>query len=70
MPQVKSVSDRWYEVHDLSVAVVVYDISNRAMFLNTSKWAIDVRAECGIDVVICLVGNKTDLGNDKRQISA
>jgi Ras-related protein Rab-6A len=29
----------------------------------------DVRAERGNDVVICLVGNKTDLGNDKRQIS-
>lgn len=56
-------------IRDSSVAVVVYDISNRATFLNTSKWIDDVRSERGNDVVICLVGNKTDLGNDKRQVS-
>lgn len=56
-------------IRDSSVAVVVYDVSNRASFLNTTKWVEDVRAERGTDVVICLVGNKTDLGNDKRQVS-
>eukprot|EP00568_Trieres_chinensis_P000389 CAMPEP_0183309010 /NCGR_PEP_ID=MMETSP0160_2-20130417/23449_1 /TAXON_ID=2839 ORGANISM="Odontella Sinensis, Strain Grunow 1884" /NCGR_SAMPLE_ID=MMETSP0160_2 /ASSEMBLY_ACC=CAM_ASM_000250 /LENGTH=243 /DNA_ID=CAMNT_0025472943 /DNA_START=186 /DNA_END=917 /DNA_ORIENTATION=- len=56
-------------IRDSSVAVVVYDVTNRASFLNTAKWVEDVRAERGNDVVICLVGNKTDLGNDKRQIS-
>merc|ERR1712232_3580 len=56
-------------IRDSSVAVVVYDVSNRASFTNTSKWVEDVRAERGNDVVICLVGNKTDLGNDKRQVS-
>jgi GTPase SAR1 family protein len=38
---------------------------DRNSFLNTSKWIDDVRAERGIDVIIVLVGNKTDL-NDKR----
>jgi Ras-related protein Rab-6A len=56
-------------IRDSSVAVVVYDVTSRASFLNTTKWVEDVRAERGNDVVICLVGNKTDLGNDKRQIS-
>lgn len=56
-------------IRDSSVAVVVYDVTNRASFLSTAKWVEDVRAERGNDVVICLVGNKTDLGNDKRQIS-
>lgn len=56
-------------IRDSSVAVVCYDVTNRASFLNTSKWVEDVRAERGNDVVICLVGNKTDLGNDKRQVS-
>lgn len=56
-------------IRDSSVAVVVYDVTNRASFLNTTKWVEDVRAERGNNVVICLVGNKTDLGNDKRQIS-
>merc|ERR1719469_1115545 len=56
-------------IRDSSVAVVVYDVTNRASFLNTAKWVEDVRAERGNDVVICLVGNKTDLGNEKRTIS-
>lgn len=56
-------------IRDSSVAVVVYDVTNRASFLHTGRWVDDVRAERGTDVVICLVGNKTDLGNDKRQIS-
>ncbi|KAL3811519.1 hypothetical protein ACHAXA_000423 [Cyclostephanos tholiformis] len=56
-------------IRDSSVAVVVYDVTNRASFLNTSKWIEDVRAERGNDVVVCLVGNKTDLGNDKRQVT-
>lgn len=56
-------------IRDSSVAVVVYDVSNKASFTNTAKWVEDVRAERGNDVVICLVGNKTDLGNDKRQVS-
>lgn len=56
-------------IRDSSVAVVVYDVSNKTSFVNTAKWVEDVRAERGNDVVICLVGNKTDLGNDKRQVS-
>jgi len=55
-------------IRDSSVAVVVYDVTNRASFINTSRWIDDVRAERGSDVVIVLVGNKTDLG-DKRQVS-
>ena len=55
-------------IRDSSVAVVVYDVTNRASFLNTSKWIEDVRNERGDDVVIMLVGNKTDL-SDQRQVS-
>eukprot|EP01006_Ploeotia_vitrea_P046293 TRINITY_DN67015_c11_g1_i1.p1 TRINITY_DN67015_c11_g1~~TRINITY_DN67015_c11_g1_i1.p1 ORF type:complete len:238 (-),score=102.75 TRINITY_DN67015_c11_g1_i1:61-774(-) len=55
-------------IRDSSVAIVVYDITNRASFLNSEQWIEDVRNERGDDVVIMLVGNKTDLG-DKRQVS-
>ncbi|BGO89431.1 hypothetical protein NBRC10512_006349 [Rhodotorula toruloides] len=55
-------------IRDSSVAVVVYDITNRTSFMNTSKWVDDVRSERGNDVIIVLVGNKTDL-NDKRQVT-
>ncbi|KAI9591898.1 ras family-domain-containing protein [Syncephalis fuscata] len=55
-------------IRDSSVAVVVFDIANRNSFVNTDKWIDDVRAERGNDVIIVLVGNKTDLV-DKRQVS-
>ncbi|KAL9937713.1 hypothetical protein V8E36_003258 [Tilletia maclaganii] len=54
-------------IRDSSVAVVVYDITNRASFQNTSKWMDDVISERGNDVIIVLVGNKTDL-NEKREV--
>jgi len=47
------------------VAIVVFDITNRASFLSTSKWIDDVRSERGNDVIVVLVGNKADLA-DKR----
>ena len=46
----------------------MYDVTNRDSFQSTSKWVEDVRAERGNEVIIALVGNKTDL-NDKREVS-
>jgi hypothetical protein len=45
-----------------------YVFTDRASFLNTTKWIEDVRNERGNDVIIVLVGNKTDL-SEKRQVS-
>ena len=56
-------------IRDSSVAIVCYDITNRASFLNTEQWIDDVRSERGNDVVIMLVGNKTDV-QERRQVSA
>lgn len=55
-------------IRDSSIAIVVYDISSRSSFGNVDKWIADVYTERGSDVVIMLVGNKTDLA-DKRQIT-
>ncbi|KAL9429850.1 hypothetical protein AB3S75_025273 [Citrus x aurantiifolia] len=69
-------------IRDSSVAVIVYDVASmlhlsvpgsfkfpcRQSFLNTTKWVEEVRTERGSDVIIVLVGNKTDLV-DKRQVS-
>ncbi|XP_049579506.1 RAB6B, member RAS oncogene family a isoform X2 [Syngnathus scovelli] len=55
-------------IRDSTVAVVVYDITNANSFRQTTKWIDDVRTERGSDVIVMLVGNKTDLA-DKRQIS-
>ena len=54
-------------IRDSTVAVVVYDITVADSFYKTSKWIEQVRAERGKDVIIMLVGNKTDL-IDKRQV--
>ena len=43
-------------------------LEDRASFLNTSKWIEDVRNERGNDVIIVLVGNKTD-ASERRQVS-
>ena len=46
----------------LKVLFYILDINS---FAQVDKWIEDVRAERGEDVVIMLVGNKTDL-TDKR----
>ena len=50
------------------MAVVVYDITNVNSFEQVTRWVEDVRAERSQDVIIVLVGNKTDLA-DKRHVS-
>jgi Ras-related protein Rab-6A len=56
-------------IRDSSVAIICFDITNRASFLNTEQWIDDVRSERGNDVVIMLIGNKTDEA-ERRQVSA
>jgi Ras-related protein Rab-6A len=56
-------------IRDSSVAVVVYDISSKKTFEQTRKWIDDVRGERGTDVIVVLVGNKTDLGDSKREVT-
>ena len=47
----------------------MYDVSSRSTFANVGRWIEDVRVERGSDVVIVLVGNKTDLA-DARAVSS
>ena len=47
-------------IRDSSVAVIVFDITNKQTFLNCDKWVEDVKNERGNDAVIVLVGNKID----------
>ena len=56
-------------IRDSSVAVVVYDVTSMKTFQQTKKWIDDVRGERGNDVIVVLVGNKTDLGDSKREVT-
>lgn len=55
-------SHSFVEIFDLHCLVSFSDANS---FQQTSKWIDDVRTERGSDVIIMLVGNKTDL-SDKR----
>ncbi len=56
-------------IRDSHVAVIVYDITSKQSFDATDKWIDDVRVERGSNVILVLVGNKTDL-TDQRQVTA
>lgn len=55
-------------IRDSSVAVIVYDVTNRQSFLDVDKWIEDVRNERGTDVIIMVAGNKIDL-TEKRVVT-
>jgi Ras-related protein Rab-6A len=60
-----------YSLHQRQVArgpQLLIPSADAKSFQNTRKWIDDVRAERGNDVIIVLVGNKTDL-NDKREVT-
>lgn len=52
---------------DASAVIVVYDVTDRQSFANTSKWVEEVR-DANNSTAVFLVGNKADLA-DKRQVS-
>jgi Ras-related protein Rab-6A len=42
---------------------VCFDISSKSSFESLGKWIDDVRKERGSDVIIFIVGNKSDLAD-------
>ena len=56
-------------IRDSSVAVIVYDISSRSSFDNVMKWVRDVRDQRD-EVILVIVGNKTDLSDSRFGFSA
>ncbi|THH19732.1 hypothetical protein EW146_g1489 [Bondarzewia mesenterica] len=47
-------------------AILVYDITNRQSFLNLSRWLQDARALASPNLVVVLVGNKSDREEDRE----
>lgn len=48
-------------IRDSKVAMIVYDVSNKSSFDDVERWCDYVKTERGDDVVMVLVGNKSDL---------
>ena len=55
-------------IRDCSMAVIVFDITQKQSFINIDKWIEDVRNERGGDVIIMVAANKSDLG-ERRTVS-
>lgn len=53
------------QFYSINLLFFIKQLLDKASFENVTKWIEDVRAERGYDVIICLVGSKTDL-EDKR----
>ena len=47
--------------------LLVYDVTNRASFNNLERWLNDVRSMAAENLVVVVVGNKTDLVGDKDE---
>lgn len=54
-------------IRDTSVAIIVYDVTNRSSFKSVQKWIDDVKNQRGDGVIIALLANKIDL--EDRDIS-
>ena len=54
-------------IRDTSVAVIVYDVTNRNSFKSVQKWVDDVKNQRGEGVIIALLANKIDL--EDRDVS-
>ena len=55
----KSITRSYYR--NAAGALVVYDITNRNSFINVQKWLEEAKANGNREMVLALVGNKSDL---------
>jgi Ras-related protein Rab-6A len=55
-------------VRDSSIVFIIFDLANRASFKNVDEWYSKVQAESHEDAIVMLVGNKSDLV-DQRQVT-
>jgi small GTP-binding protein len=61
----RSITNAYYK--GSKGALVVYDISRRITFENVDRWITDLRKNSDPDIMIILVGNKSDL--EEREVS-
>lgn len=52
-------------IRDSNIAIMLYDITEKQSFINVNKWQEEVKTIRGKEILMALVGNKSDL-EDKR----
>ncbi len=62
----RSITRSYYK--SSTCAFIVYDISDRKTFDNVITWVKECKDMCYKDILICLIGNKSDL-EGKRGVS-
>ena len=60
----KSLVSNYYK--NISIAILMYAINDRESFDNIKSWLDDVKHQSRNDVMIILVGNKTDLEEERK----
>jgi small GTP-binding protein len=55
--------------HNANIALIVYSIAERETFEAVDSWLKSLKDNAGRGIILFLVGNKTDIG-DQRQVSA
>ncbi|CAK88754.1 unnamed protein product (macronuclear) [Paramecium tetraurelia] len=53
-------------IRDSQAAIICYDITNEKSFQDLQKWIEDVKDERGDEVLIYILGNKTDLESERQ----
>ena len=62
----RSITRTYYK--SSTCAFIIYDVTDKKSFSNVTSWLDECKEMCYNNILICLVGNKTDL-EDKRVIS-
>ena len=60
----RSITRSYYK--SSTCAFIIYDITNKRSFSNVASWLNECREMCYKEILICLVGNKTDLENQRN----
>jgi len=63
-PGQEQFSQNCYDLSDINLCIIVYDVTNKISYKNIEKWKKKVLSECGADKFI-IVGNKVDLENQR-----
>jgi small GTP-binding protein len=61
----RAITSKYYR--GINGIFIVYDISNKKSFLNIDKWIDEAKKNTSEDIVMILIGNKSDMNN--REVS-